>query len=74
MTIVQRLGLGALACLALASPAGAAEVARSDGWLLDARESERDGFCLRLSAADPASGGGGSGTCGGRRGAKGART
>src|SRR5919107_2118078 len=64
VTIVQRSGLVALACLALASPAGAAEGARSDGWLLDARDSEREGFCLGLSQADPQLGGGGSGTCG----------
>jgi hypothetical protein len=63
VTFVQRLALGVLALLALASPAGAAEVARLDGASLDARDSRRAGFCLRLAERDPALGGG-SGTCG----------
>ena len=52
------------ALLALTSPAGAAEVARGDGWRLDARDDERSSFCLRLTEADSQLGGGGSGTCG----------
>jgi len=50
--------------LALAAPAGAAEVARIDGWRLDARDDRRSGFCLRLESTARDLGGGGSGTCG----------
>jgi hypothetical protein len=64
VTFVQRSALVVGALLALTSPAGAAEVARGDGWRLDARDDERSGFCLRLTEADSQLGGGGSGTCG----------
>jgi hypothetical protein len=60
VTIVQRLALGVLALLALATPAGAAEVARVDGVGLDASDSRRAGFCLRLAAGADGFGGGSS--------------
>src|SRR5215210_112382 len=63
VTFLQRSVLAVGALLALTSPAGAAEVARGDGWRLDAGD-ERSSFCLRLTEADPELGGGGSGTCG----------
>src|SRR5688572_24523191 len=61
VTFVQRLALAAIALLAVAAPAGAAEVARIDGASLDARDSRQAGFCLRLTEGEF---GGGSGTCG----------
>ena len=62
--IVQRLALAMLALLAVAAPAGAAEVARVEGGVLDAREHRQAGFCLRLTQARSAFGGGGTSTCG----------
>ena len=62
-TIAHRLILLLAATLALAAPAGAAEVARIDGATLDASVSTRAGFCLRLSLGTDGRGGG-SGTCG----------
>jgi hypothetical protein len=64
VTFLQRFAPAVGVLLALPSPAGAAEVARSNGWVLDARDGERAEFCLRLSQADSQLGGGGSGTCG----------
>ena len=64
VTTLQRLVLGTVVFLALAAPAGAAEVARIDGWKLDARDTERAGFCMRPSDRDSEFGGGGYGTCG----------
>src|SRR3954464_7715661 len=63
VTFVQRSALAVGALLALTSPAGAAEVARTDGASLDARDSPRTGFCLRITEQDSESRGG-SGTCG----------
>ena len=64
VTFVQRLALAMLALLAVAAPAGAAEVARVEGGVLDAREHRQAGFCLRLTQARSAFGGGGTSTCG----------
>jgi hypothetical protein len=60
----RSLALVVLFLLALAAPASAAEVARSDGWRLAALDSKPAGFCLRLEESDSRFGGGGSGTCG----------
>ena len=62
-TNAHRSLLLVLALLVLAAPASAAEVARIDGWRLDARDDKPTGFCLRLEASDSAFGGG-SRTCG----------
>jgi hypothetical protein len=64
LTIAHRFGLALLASLVLAAPAGAAEVARIDGWSLDARDDARSSLCLRLEAADGEHAGGSHGTCG----------
>src|SRR5829696_313988 len=63
LTFAHRLVLSLTATLALAAPAGAAEVARIDGASLDARDSTRVGFCLRVTEGRSESGGG-SRTCG----------
>ena len=63
LTNAHRSLLLVLALLGPAAPASAAEVARIDGWRLDARDDKPTGFCLRLEASDSAFGGG-SRTCG----------
>src|SRR5829696_871126 len=51
------------AALAVAAPAGAAEAPRIEGAGMDVLDDARTGFCLRIAARDPESGGC-SGTCG----------
>src|SRR4051794_6670306 len=51
------------AVLVSAAPASAAEVARTEGVRLDARDASRTELCLRLTETGSESGGG-SGTCG----------
>jgi hypothetical protein len=62
-TFAHRLILSLAATLAFAAPAGAAEVARIDEATLDARDSTRTSFCLRLTFERSGSSGGSS-TCG----------
>ena len=63
-TFAHRLVPAVLVALALAAPADAAEVARTEGARLDARDDSGGDFCLRLTTGE-AFESGGSSTCGG---------
>lgn len=62
-TIAHRFVLSSAATLALAAPASAAEVARSEGAALGASDDADGSLCLRLESSDPLRNGGSS-TCG----------
>ena len=55
-TGVHRSVLVLTAALAFAAPASAAEVARTEGARLDARDSARAAFCLDVREGDTVSG------------------
>ena len=63
LTFAHRSLLAVIAVAVLAPPAGAAEVARTDGARLDARDRGRTDLCLSLVARRAETGSGSMQTC-----------